>query len=145
MDNEIQEHSNPAQGMVTGIMITLFASTIATIAYAAVFSLAFYKGKYFGNVQNMGFTILSVFMSVLITQILSRMIQGNKLTFMQAFLGGWMSSLILGMFISFFYSIFIKITKTNALPEGTFALRMMLFSMLGIFISLFLSLIIKKN
>lgn len=145
MNNEINQSANSAQGMLTGIMITLFAAFIGALGYSIVFSLAYYKGLPFEYVQNMVFTILSIFISVLITQILSRIIQGNKLSFMQAFLGGWMSSLVLGMFISFFYSIFIKITNTQKLPEGTFALRMMLFSMIGIIISVILSIIIKKK
>lgn len=145
MNNEINQSANSAQGMLTGIMITLFAAFIGALGYSIVFSLAYYKGLPFEYLQNMVFTILSIFISVLITQILSRIIQGNKLSFMQAFLGGWMSSLVLGMFISFFYSIFIKITNTQKLQEGTFALRMMLFSMIGIIISVILSIIIKKK
>lgn len=145
MNNEISEVQSEAQGMLTGIMITLFAAFISALGYIAVFSLAYYKGFPFEQKQNIVFTILAVCIAVGITQILSRMIQGNKLSFMQAFLGGWMSSLVLCMFISFFFSIFIKITNTQKLPEGTFALRMMLFSMLGIIISLILSLITKKN
>lgn len=142
---EQNETPNHAQGMLSGIVITLFASIIAAIAYSSVFALAHYTGKDFGYTQNVVFSILSVIVAVVMTQVLSRIIQGNKLSFIQAFLGGWMASLILGMFINFFYSIFIQITKMPALPEGSFARIMMLFSMLGIFVSLVFSLIIKKN
>lgn len=143
MEEEINQNS--AQGMLTGIMVTLFAALIGAIAYGSVFSLAHYTGKDFGSLQNQVFTILSVIVTVAVSQILSRVIQGNKLNFLQAFLSGWMASLILGMFVNFFYSIFIKITKMPPLGEGSFASIMMLYSMLGIFVSLVLSLIIKKS
>lgn len=102
-------------------------------------------GKDFGQLQNTVFTVLSVIVAVVLAQLLSRGIQGNRLSFMQAFLSGWMASLILGMFINFFFTIFIQITKMPPLQEGSFARMMMLFSMLGIFTSLILSLITKKN
>jgi hypothetical protein len=133
------------QGMLSGIVITLLAAFIAAVAYCTVFTLAHYNGKDFGYEQNVVFSILSVIVAVATAQVLSRVIQGNKLSFMQAFLGGWMASLILGMFINFFYSIFIQYTKLPKLPEGSFAQIMMLFSMLGIITSLILSLITKKN
>lgn len=142
----MDSNNNPhAQGMLTGIMITLFSSAIGILCYGSVFLLAHYKGLVFGQPQNMVFTILSLLVTVVLTQVLSRQIQGNRLSMMQAFLGGWMSSLMLGMLVNFFYSIFIKLSHTPALPKGSFAQLMMLYSMLGIFISLPLSLLLKKS
>lgn len=143
MEEEITQNST--QGMLTGIMITLFAAFIAVLAYSGVFTLAYYTGRDFGYLQNIVFSILSVIAAVAIAQILSRVIQGNKLSFLQAFLSGWMASLILGMFINFFFSIFIRITKMPPLPEGSFAQVLLLFSMLGIFTSLILSFFTKKS
>ena len=142
---EENNQANHTQGMLTGIMITLFAALIGVVAYGSVFTLAHYMGKDFGQLQNTVFTVLSVIVAVVLAQLLSRGIQGNRLSFMQAFLSGWMASLILGMFINFFFTIFIQITKMPPLQEGSFARMMMMFSMLGIFISLILSLITKKS
>lgn len=138
---------NQSRGTLSGIAIVLFAALVSTAMYALFFTLAYKK-----NLPDDQFRFVGVFMqitaaivSVGLTQFLSRKIQGDRLGFMQAFLGGWMSCLVLGMLISFFYSIFSRITGQDNLPQGAFAAILMLFSFLGLVISLLLSFIFKKE
>ena len=139
-----QQDNNP-RGVLTGIMITLFSVLISTTFFGIFFTLAYIKKLPYGGMQAIILQVTSIIVAAGITQFLSRMVQGNKLSFMQAFLGGWMASLILAIFICSFYTIFSKITGMQFLPPGAFAKVLMLYSGLGIFISLILAVILKKE
>lgn len=89
--------------------------------------------------------ITSILFAVALTQVLSKKIQGNKLSLMQGFLGGWMASLVLAIFVSTFYSIFSKVTGNQLVPKGALTMLVMLYSGIGIFISLILAIILKKE
>jgi hypothetical protein len=140
-----QAPDNNPRGVVTGIMITLFAALVSTLFFAVFFTLAYVKKMPYGKPQAMLLQTASILVTVGITQYLSRMIQGNRLSFLQGFLGGWMASLVLAMLISSFYTIFSKFTGQPLLPQGGFAIVLMLYSGLGIFISLILALLFKKD
>jgi hypothetical protein len=64
---------------------------------------------------------------------------------MQGFLGGWLASLVLAIFVNSFYTIFSKITGTAVLPKGAFAMVLMLYSAIGVFVSLVFAFILKKE
>ena len=148
MAEDLIEPSNPnSRGALSGIAIILFSALIASGFYALFFSLAYKKNLPADQFRfvAMVLQIAAALVAVAMTQFLSRKIQGDRLNFMQAFLGGWMSALVVGMFISFFYSIFSKITGAENMPQGAFAAILMLFSLLGLFISLLLSFIFKKE
>ena len=139
-----QIENNP-RGVVTGIMITLFAVIVSTVLFGSFFTAAYVKKMAYGNLQAMVLQLTSIVVAIGITQFLSRMIQGNKLSMMQGFLGGWMASLVLAIFICSFYTIFSNITGTQLLPKGAFAKVLMLYSGIGIIISLILAVIFKKD
>jgi hypothetical protein len=134
-----------SRGVLSGILITLLSALVAALFFALFFSLAYYKKMPYGKPQAIILQVTAALVAVGMTQFLSRKIQGDRLSFLQAFLGGWMSSLVLGMFLSFFYNIFFRITEVQVMPEGAFAMILMLFSLLGLFISLLLSFIFKKE
>ena len=133
-----------SRGVLSGIAITLFSAFISAMFFALFFSLAFYKKMPYGKPQAIILQVAAALVAVGMTQFLSRKIQGDRLTFIQAFLGGWLSSLVLGMMISFFYTVFFRITEVQVMPKGAFAMILMLFSLLGLIISLLLSFIFKK-
>lgn len=139
------QDSNNTRGVLSGITITLFAALVSTIFFALFFTLAYKKGLPYGPAQAMILQITSIIVTVSITQFLSRKIQGDKLSVMQGFLGGWMSSLVLAIFISTFYNVFSKITGMQLLPKGAFAVVLMLYSGIGIIFSLILAFILKKE
>jgi len=99
----------------------------------------------YGRMQAMLSQVTSILFAVFLTQYLSRKIQGDRLKFMQGFLGGWMASLVLAMFVTAFYSIFSSITGTQLLPKGAFAMVLMLYSAIGVFVSLVFAFILKKE
>jgi hypothetical protein len=144
-EEPMNTESPDSRGVLSGIVITLLSAGIAVSFFAVFFSVAYYKQMPYGQFQAIVLQVVSVIIAVAITQFLSRKIQGNRLSFMQAFLGGWLSALILGMLTSFFYSIFSKITGVQVAPKGAFAMILMLFSFLGLIISLILSIIFKKE
>lgn len=144
MNEEIQPENN-ARGVLSGIMIILFASLLSTIFFGAFFTLAYVKKMPYGRPQAMFLQVTSILFTVVLTQYLSKKIQGDKLKFMQGFLGGWLASLVLAIFINSFYTIFSKITGTQLLPKGAFAMVLMLYSAFGIFISLVFAFILKKE
>lgn len=136
-----------SRGVFSGILIALFSAAVAAVFYAVFFMLAYNKQLPEANFRfvDMVLQLSGAIVSVGMTQFLARQVQGGRLGFMQAFLGGWMSCLMLGMLISFFYGIFVKWKGLPALPEGAFAMKLMLFSLLGLIISLILSFIFKKE
>ena len=139
-----QADSNP-RGILSGIMITLFTAFLSTLLFGVFFTLAYIKKMPYGPTQAMILQITSILVTVGLTQFLARKIQGDKLSFFQGFLSGWMSSLILAIFICTFYTVFSKITGMQVLPQGAFAKVLMLYSGIGIFISLILAVILKKE
>lgn len=141
---ENQQDNNP-RGVVTGIMITLFSVLIATLLFASFFIAAYLQKMPYGNAQALIFQFTSILVAIGMTQFLSRKIQGNKLSMMQGFLGGWMASLMLAIFICSFYTIFSSITGVQLLPKGAFAKVLMLYSGIGMIISLILAVILKKE
>lgn len=144
MSEEVQEESS-ARGMLSGIMIILFSSLLSTLFFGAFFTLAYIKKMPYGRMQAMLLQVTSILFTVVLTQYLSKKIQGDKLKFMQGFLGGWLSSLVLSIFVNSFYTLFSKFTGTQVLPKGAFAMVMMLYSFFGIFISLIFAFILKKE
>ena len=143
----INQPDNNSRGFLSGITITLFSAIIAVLFFALFMGVAYTKKMpieklYFAR---MFLQITAVVVAVGMTQFLSRKIQGDRLGFMQAFLGGWMSSLMLGMLTALFYSIFYRVTELPLMPEGGFAILLIFFSALGLFISLLLSFIFKKE
>lgn len=147
MANDLMEQQPDSRGTLSGIVIALLSAVVATTFYAVFFVLAYHKNLPEAHMRfvDMILQLTGALVTVAMTQFLSRNLQGGRLSFLQAFLGGWMSSLMLGMLISFFYSIFVKVKELPALPEGTFAMKLMLFSLLGLIISLLLSFIFKKE
>ncbi len=141
----VEQQDNNPRGVVTGIMITLFSVLISTVLFALFFTTAYLKKMPYGRSQALIFQFTSIVIAIGMTQFLSRKIQGNKLSIMQGFLGGWMASLVLAIFICSFYTIFSSITGMQLLPKGAFAKVLMLYSGIGIIISLILAVILKKE
>lgn len=144
MNEEVQPENN-TRGVLSGIMIILFSSLLSTVFFGAFFTLAYVKKMPYGRPQAMFLQVTSILFTVVLTQYLSKKIQGDKLKFMQGFLGGWLASLVLAIFINSFYTVFSKITGTQLLPKGAFAMVLMLYSAFGIFISLVFAFILKKE
>lgn len=144
MSEEIQSENN-TRGVLSGVMIVLFSSLLSTIFFGAFFTLAYVKHMPYGRMQAMLLQVTSILFTVVLTQYLSRKIQGDRLKFMQGFLGGWLASLVLAIFINSFYTIFARITGKELLPKGAFAMVLMLYSAIGIFVSLIFALILKKE
>lgn len=144
MSNPMTSDNNP-RGTLSGITIILLSALLSTLFFAAFFTLAYVKKMPYGRMQAMLFQVTSILFAVVLTQVLSRKIQGDKLKFMQGFLGGWLASLVLAIFINTFYTIFAKVTGTQLLPKGAFAMILMLYSAIGIFVSLVFAIILKKE
>ena len=144
MSEEIQPENN-TRGVLSGIMIILFAALLSTIFFGSFFTLAYVKKMPYGRPQAMLLQVTSILFTVVLTQYLSKKIQGDKLKFMQGFLGGWLASLVLAIFINSFYTIFSKITGEQLLPKGAFAMVLMLYSAIGVFVSLVFAFILKKE
>ena len=146
MAEEASNNPGPdSRGVLSGIAITLFSALISVTFFAIFFSLAYSKKLPYGQFQAVVLQTAAAIVAVGLAQFLSRKVQGDKLSFIQAFLAGWLSSLVLGMMISFFYSIFSRVTGVQVMPKGAFAMILMLFSLLGLIISLLLSFIFKKE
>lgn len=140
-----QQPANNARGALSGILITLIAATMSTVFFASFFTLAYVKHMPYGRPQAMILQVISIAFAVVFTLYLSRKVQGDKLTYMQGFLGGWMVSLVLALFVSFFYSVFSSITETQTIPKGGFAMIVMLYSAIGMLFSLVSAIIFKKD
>ena len=144
MSEEVQPENN-TRGLLSGIMIILFSALLSTIFFGGFFTLAYVKHMPYGRMQAMLSQVTAILFAVVLTQFLSRKIQGDKLTVMQGFLGGWLASLVLGIFVNTFYTIFQKITGANIVPKGAFAMILMLYSAIGVFVSLVFAFILKKE
>ncbi len=142
--NEQVQDNNP-RGVASGFVIAILSASLATIFFASFTTLVYVKNMPFGKPQAVIVQIVSVVMAVGSAQFLSRKIQGNKLSMMQALLIGWLSSLILAMFVATFYSIFSKITGQDLLQKGAFAMLLMLYNGLGLVWSIILGVILKKE
>lgn len=143
MSEQLQDN-NP-RGVASGFVIAIISALFATLFFAAFTTLVYVKQMPFGKPQAVIVQITSIVMAVGLSQFLSRKIQGNKLTMMQALLIGWLTSLILAMFIATFYSIFSKITHQDLLQKGAFAMLLMLYNGLGLVWSIILGVILKKE
>jgi len=143
--NQPIPQDNNTRGTMTGIMVTLFSALFATLFFAGFFILAYIKHMPYGRMQAMLSQVTAILFAVVLTQFLSRKIQGDKLTVMQGFLGGWLASLVLGIFVNTFYTIFQEITGANIVPKGAFAMILMLYSAIGVFVSLVFAFILKKE
>lgn len=143
MIEEIQDN-NP-RGVASGFIIAIISALFATVFFASFTTLVYVKSMPFGKPQAVIVQITSIVMAVGLAQFLSRKIQGDKLTMMQALLIGWLSSLILAMFVATFYSIFSKITGQDLLQKGAFAMLLMLYNGLGLVWSIILGVILKKE
>ena len=144
MSNEQQSDGNP-RGALSGILITLISSLLSTVFFASFFTLAYIKHMPYGRPHAMILQVTANAFAVVHTLYLSRKVQGDKLSYMQGFLGGWTSSLVLALFVSSFYSIFSSITNTPTMPTGGFAMIVMLYSAIGMLFSLISALIFKKD
>ncbi len=143
--NEPTPQDNNTRGTLTGIMVTLFSALFATLFFAGFFTLAYLRHMPYGRMQAMLSQVTAILFAVVLTQYLSKKIQGDKLKFMQGFLGGWLASLVLAIFVNTFYTLFAKITGTNLVPKGAFAMILMLYSAIGVFVSLVFALILKNE
>ena len=143
--SETTSPEGSTRGVMSGIMIILFSALLSTIFFGTFFTLAYLKKMPYGRFQAMILQVTSILFTVVLTQYLSKKIQGDKLKFMQGFLGGWLASLVLAIFVNSFYAIFSKITGTAVLPKGAFAMVLMLYSAIGVFVSLVFAFILKKE
>lgn len=142
MDEQLQDN-NP-RGAVTGIFIALLAALFSALFFIGFTYLAYIKNKTMVPAQQVIIQVVTASVAIGLTQYLFRQVQGNKLLFKQGFLGGWMSSLMLGIFIAFYNNLFAK-HLGNPLPKIAFAMVLMLYNLLGIIISFIFALILKKN
>lgn len=141
MEEQVQ---NNTRGALTGVFIALLAAFISTVFFVGFTYMAYVQKKQLGPPQQVIVQVAAAIVTVGITQFLFRQVQGNRLQFKQGFLGGWMSSMILGMFIAFYYSIFSKKIGTT-MPKAAFAMVLMLYNLLGIIISFIFAFIFKKD
>lgn len=144
MSEETQQDNSP-RGAMSGILITLISALVSTVFFASFFTLAYIKHMPYGRPQAMLLQVTAIAFSVILTLYLSRKVQGDRLSYMQGFLGGWMTSLVLALFVSSFYSIFSSITQTPTMPKGGFAMIVMLYSAIGMLFSLASAIIFKKD
>lgn len=142
--NQPVQDSNP-QGLLSGLLIALISSLFSTVFYGAFSTLTYIKNLKPGQAQIVFVQIVSIIMCVFLAQFLARKIQGNKLSFMQALLIGWMTALMLAMFVAAYYTIFSKITGNNILPKGAFAMLLLLYSGLGMVWSIIIGVFLKKE
>ena len=143
MSKQVQDN-NP-RGVASGFAIAIVAALFATVFFASFTTLVYVKKMPFGKPQAVIVQIVSVIIAVVLSQFLSRKIQGNKLSMMQALLIGWLSSFILAMFIATFYSVFSTFTHQNIMQEGAFAMLLLLYNFLGLVWSIIIGVILKKE
>ncbi len=143
MSEEVQG-SNP-RGVLSGFAIAIFSALFSTIFFASFNMLVYVKKMPFGRPQQVIVGIVSVIIAVASAQFLSRKIQGDKLSMLQAVLIGWLSSLILAMFIATFFSIFSSVTHQQLMGKGAFAMLLMLYNGLGLVWSIIIGVILKKE
>jgi H+/Cl- antiporter ClcA len=140
--SEMQEY-NP-RGTFSGIFIAILSAFVSVIFYALFVYLAYKQQKQMNPPQQVILQVTAAAVAVGMTQFLFRQVQGNKLQFRQGFFGGWMSSLILGIFVISFYSIFSKNIGVS-LPRESFAMVLILYNLLGLIISFIFAFIFKKK
>lgn len=143
MSDQVQDN-NP-RGVASGFAIAIVAALFATLFFSSFTILVYVKKMPFGKPQAVIVQIVSVVIAVFLSQFLSRKIQGNKLSMMQALLIGWLSSLILAMFIATFYSVFSSITHQDLMQKGAFAMLLILYNGLGLVWSIIIGVILKKE
>lgn len=136
---------NNARGVLSGFMIAIFSALFSTLFYAGFSTLVYVKKMPFGGPQAVIVQIVSIIFAVALSQYLARKIQGDKLSIIQAVLMGWLTSMILAMFIASFYSIFSKITGVQLLSKGAFAMLLLLYNGLGLVWSIIVGVILKKE
>lgn len=141
----MSDEQKGANGFLAGISITLLSALVACLLFAGTFIMANRKGLEYTPFHAQVFQMVAMFVAIAMTQFLSRQIQGNKLSFMQAFLGGWMTNLILAIFIFTFYRIYFTVTKQEGIPEGQFGAMLFLYSGLGLMLSAILAIFFKKS
>lgn len=144
MNEEIQQENN-TRGVLSGFMIAIFSALFSTLFYSGFSTLVYVKKLPFGGPQAVIVQIVSIVFAVALSQYLARKIQGNKLSIMQALLIGWLTSLMLAMFIASFYTIFSKVTGQHLLPKGAFAMLLLLYNGLGLVWSIIIGVILKKE
>lgn len=144
MEEQPNTESN-IRGTLSGVLIVLLSALMSTVFFAIFFILAYVKQMPYGRMQAMLLQVTSIMFTVILTQYLSKKVQGDKLSLMQGFLGGWLASLVLAIFIISFYTIFSMFTGKQLLPQGAFAMVLMLYSAIGVFVSLVFGLIMKKE
>lgn len=143
MSEQLQDN-NP-RGVLSGFVIAIISALFSTLFFASFTTLVYVKNMPFGKPQAVIVQIVSVIIAVALAQFLSRKIQGDKLSMMQALLIGWLSSLILGMFIATFYTIFSSFTHQNLMQKGAFAMLLLLYNGLGLVWSIIIGVILKKE
>jgi cobalamin synthase len=143
MSEQLQDN-NP-RGVLSGFVIAIISALFSTLFFASFTTLVYIKNMPFGKPQAVIVQIVSVIIAVALAQFLSRKIQGDKLSMMQALLIGWLSSLILGMFIATFYTIFSSFTNQNLMQKGAFAMLLLLYNGLGLVWSIIIGVILKKE
>ena len=143
MREELQDN-NP-RGVLSGFVIAIISALFSTVFFAFFTSLVYIKKMPFGKPQAVIVQITSIIIAVILAQFLSRKIQGNKLSMMQALLMGWLTSLILAMFIATFFTIFSRITHQDIMQKGAFAMLLLLYNGLGLIWSIIIGVFLKKE
>lgn len=141
----MEAQSNNPRGVLSGFMIAIVSALFSTIFFTAFTTLAYVKKMPFGQAQAVFIQILAIVMAVFLSQFLSRKIQGNKLSMMQGLLIGWLSSLMLAMFVASYYTIFSKITGQNIMQKGAFAMLLLLYNGLGLVWSIIIGVFLRKE
>lgn len=137
--------SNNPRGVLSGFMIAIVSALFSTVFYVTFTLLAYTKKMPFGQAQVVVLQIICIIMSVILAQFLARKIQGNKLSMLQALLSGWLTSMMLAIFISSYYTIFSKITGLNIMPKGAFAMLLLLYNGLGLVWSIIIGVFMRKE
>lgn len=138
------EESNNPRGALSGVFIALLSALVSASFFVLFTWMAYRQHKILAPNQLVVLQVAAALVAVGMTQFLYRQVQGNKLEFRQGFFGGWMSSLMLGIFVAFYYGIFSKHTRTP-LPAGSFAMVLILYNLLGLIISLILAFVFRKE
>ncbi len=138
------EQNNP-RGVLSGLMIALVSALFSTVFYAAFTTLVYIKKMTLLQSQVVFIQIVCIVMAVFLAQFLARKIQGNKLSMLQALLTGWLTSMVLAIFVSSYYTIFSKITGLNIMPKGAFAMLLLLYNGLGLIWSIIIGVFLKKE
>ena len=136
--------SDPQQPVVSSLPAVIYAALFSGLVFAGAFSLIHYQQINFTQQLKIALTVSVIFMDVYMAIAVYKHM-ARRLTFVQAFLSGWASALLLALLVIIYQAFFYQAMLKVEFPDNFWVPTLVIHNIIGAMLSCILALIFRTK